>query len=244
MNTLNFDEIHQYVTEHIGDFHRRRIESLKSLKLKDVLKRKNPYLFRAKHILTAHELISQIVDAHISSQEETIFGNWLEGLAIFNNQQVYSGHKSGITGIDLEFLHEGAHYVVTIKSGPNWGNSSQINKMRADFKTAQKTLRTSNHKTHVVAVNGCCYGKDANPDKGDYFKYYGQAFWAFISGDDTLYQKLIEPLGHGAGNKNEEFALEHAQALNRFELQFIQEFCGPEGAIDWPRLLAFNSGAG
>jgi DNA processing protein len=33
---------------------------------------------------------------------------------------------------------DGRRYFVAIKSGPSWGNSSQIEKMRADFKTAAK----------------------------------------------------------------------------------------------------------
>jgi hypothetical protein len=84
---------------------------------------------------------------------------------------VYDGWKSGIAGIDLEFDHQGVRYIVTIKSGPNWGNSSQIAKMRSDFKSAMRTLRTSHSGLQITAVNGCCYGKDNQPDKGDYFKY-------------------------------------------------------------------------
>ena len=49
---------------------------------------------------------------------------------------------------------------------------------------------------HIVAVNGCCYGRDNKPDKGEYYKYCGQVFWEFISGDDELYRDIIEPLGH------------------------------------------------
>jgi hypothetical protein len=43
------------------------------------------------------------------------------------------------TGIDLECDNNYARNIVTLKSGPNWGNSSQIAKMVADFKTAKKT---------------------------------------------------------------------------------------------------------
>lgn len=71
------------------------------MKLVKVLKRKNPYLFKAKYVLTADQIVRGIVDAHISSNEETIFGDWLEGLAIFINGKVYDGRKSGITNIDL-----------------------------------------------------------------------------------------------------------------------------------------------
>lgn len=143
-----------YVEENIGTFHQKRIAGLNDLKLKRVLSKKNPYLFKAKYVLTAQEIIKSLTDAFISSQEETIFGDWLEGLAIFINSKVYSGRKSGIPGIDLEFDKEDIRYILTIKSGPNWGNSSQIVKLLADFRTAKKTLRTSNSNLNIVAVNG------------------------------------------------------------------------------------------
>jgi len=133
---LNLKDITKYVEDNIGVFHQKRIERLDHLKLKTVLKKKNPYLFKAKHILTASEIVQGIADAFISSAEETIFGDWLEGLAIFINQRVYNGWKSGIPNIDLEFDKDNIRYIVNIKSGPNWGNSSQISKMKSDFKTA------------------------------------------------------------------------------------------------------------
>jgi len=241
MDTLRLSEVTEYVEAHIGDFHRRRIESLDGLKLVQVLRRKNPYLFKAKSFHSPQDIVKSLVDAHISSQEETIFGNWLEGLAIFINGKVYGGRKSGIPGIDLEFDREGVRYIVTIKSGPNWGNSSQIAKMEADFKTAKKTLRTSNSNLNVIAVNGCCYGKDGQPDKGDYFKYCGQRFWEFISGDPGMYVQLLEPLGHAAGQRNEEFSHAYAQVLQRFTQQFAFDFCTLEGGIDWEKMVKLNS---
>ena len=140
MKALDIQKVVQYVEENIGYFHQKRIQRLNKLKLSQVLKRKNPYLFKAKYMQTSEQIIRGIVDAHISSNEETIFGNWLEGLAIFISNEVYRGYKSGITGIDLEFDKENIRYIVTIKSGNNWGNSSQIKKMISDFKTAKKNI--------------------------------------------------------------------------------------------------------
>ena len=191
----------KYVEQNIGIFHQKRIQSLDGLKLSQVLKRKNPYLFKAKYVLTSEQIIKSLVDAHISSNEETVFGDWLEGLAVFINNKVFDGRKLGITGIDLEFDNDGTRNIVTIKSGPNWGNSSQIAKMVVDFRTAKKTLRTSNSQLHIVAVNGCCYGRDSKPDKGDYFKYCGQRFWEFISGNSELFIEIIEPIGYEARKK-------------------------------------------
>lgn len=242
MKQLNLKDVSLYVEENIGIFHKKRIQSLDRLKLSQVLKRKNPYLFKAKNVLTAEQIIKGLVDAHISSKEETIFGDWLEGLAIFINDKVYSGRKSGITGIDLEFDNNSIRNIVTIKSGPNWGNSSQIAKMVTDFKTAKKTLRTSNSQLNIVAVNGCCYGKDSKPDKGDYFKYCGQRFWEFISGNSELFTEIIEPLGHNAKEKNDDFARSYAQMINKFTKEFSNSFCKDTGEIDCEGLVRFNSG--
>jgi hypothetical protein len=239
---LDLQKVSTYVERHIGDFHQKRLSSLDNLKLKTVLRRKNPYLFKTKNVLTAAEIVRSLVDAHLSSNEETIFGDWLEELAIYINKEVYGGWKSGIRGVDLEFDHNNRRYIVSIKSGPNWGNSSQIKKMELDFKTAKKTLRTSNSSLNIVAVNGCCYGRCPNEDKGSYLKYCGQQFWSFISGIDSLYLDIIEPLGCDAKKKNEAFLKIYSQKLNLFAKDFTEEFCTKSGDIDWEALVRFNSG--
>lgn len=241
MKNLNLNDVLQYVENNIGVFHEKRIQSLDNLRLSKILKRKNPYLYKAKNVLTADEIIRSIVDAHLSSSEEGIFGDWLEGLAIFINEKVYGGWKSGIPGVDLEFDYEGRRYIVTIKSGPNWGNSSQIKRLKDDFRTAKKTLRTSNSQMNVVAINGCCYGKERNSDKGDYFKYCGQEFWKFISGEEALFIEIIEPLGYKAKEKNETFMKSYAQMLNKFTKEFTTDYCKESGEIDWEKLVKFNS---
>lgn len=241
MEQIDLNDVVKYVEQNIGTFHKKRISSLDSLSLSNVLKRKNPYLFKAKHVLTAEEIVRGLVDAHISSNEETIFGDWLEGLAIFINSKVYGGWKSGIQGVDLEFDNDNIRYIVNIKSGPNWGNSSQISKMKSDFKTAQRTLRTSNSKLNIVCVNGCCYGRDTKPDKGDYYKYCGQKFWDFISGNSNLYTDIIEPLGHKVKERNTDFVEAYSSRINKFTLEFGKLFCGKTGAIDWEKLVKFNS---
>jgi hypothetical protein len=114
--------------------------------------------------------------------------------------------------------------------------------MKSDFITAKKTLRTSNSKLIVTAVNGCCYGRDNNPDKGDYFKYCGQQFWNFISGADNLYVDIIEPLGHKAREKNDSFMDSYGDVINKFTNEFTNDFCDNSGQVDWRKLVEFNSG--
>ena len=242
MENISQNEIIRFIEPNIHQFHTRRLENLLALQLKKILSRKNPYLFKAKNQNTAHDLVKTILDAHLSSQEEGIFGGFLEELAVFICGRVYRGKKSSAEGIDLEFEKDGTSYIVSIKSGPNWGNSRQIARMKDDFKRAKKIRGTNTKGIRPVAVNGCCYGKDDNPDKGDYIKFCGQRFWEFISGDENLYTDIIEPLGHKAKEKNEQFQVEYAKVINKFTLEFSKEYCAPDGSILWAKLVRFNSG--
>ncbi len=241
MKKLEISDVKSYVEENIIHFHERRLDCLKGLNLSDVLKRKNPYLFKSKNVLTSQDIIKSIVGARISSSEEGIFGNWLEGLAIFINNKVYDGKKSTTEGIDLEFYKDNIKYIVSIKSGPNWGNSAQIAKMRDTFKKAKKVLGTSYSQEQLIAVNGCCYGRDNNPNKGDYFKYCGQDFWEFISGNNQLYIEIIEPLGFKAKEKNDEYLKLYSAIINKLTKEFSDEYCMDDGSIDWVKLVKFNS---
>ena len=238
--SLNLADLTGYVEQHIGEFHAKRIASFETLKLEKLLLRKNPYLFRAKHLIMPQELVRSLLDAHLSSQEETIFGDFLEGLAIFVNGKCFGGRKSSTEGIDLEFEQGAVRYIVSIKSGPHWGNSGQIKKMRESFKTASRVIRQRNGSVQVVAVNGCCYGRQGKPDKGDYFKYCGQQFWAFISGQPEFYTQIIEPISHRAKARNEDFIGRYADVWDKFTSEFISLF-SVDGKIQWDIIVRMNS---
>ncbi len=244
MNPITDEQITEYVEANIGSFHEKRLESLNTLKLDALLARKNPYLFKSKNVHKVSDFIKLFLDAHLSSQEETLFGDFLEGLAIHVAEIVHGGWKSTATGIDLEFSKDEARYIISIKSGPNWGNSSQVNKLKDNFSTATRVLRQSSRTLNVIAVNGCCYGRDSNPDKGNYLKLCGQEFWELLSDDPDLFTRIIEPLGHQARQRNEKFFKDYGAVINRFSLEFTKNFCDESGVIDWPKLVRYSSAKG
>jgi len=232
-------EVEDYIQANIGRFHERKLQRLDKLRLKELLRKKNPYLFKVKNLETAHEVVKALMEAFVSSQEETIFGDWLEELAIFVAKKAYGGRKSSAPGIDLEFEKQGTLYLVSIKSGPNWGNSSQIKRLETDFKNAVARLRKT--WKSIVCVNGCCYGR-CYVDKGVYVKICGQAFWELISGEPELYIELIEPLGREAKSRNQEYLEAFNAKLNVFVKEFVELFCFEDGRINWEKLVRFNSG--
>lgn len=242
MRNLNLDEVNKYVNENIVTFHEAKCRTLKETDLSNLLKNKNPYLFRAKNVLTAAELVTLLLEAKLSSSEEKLFGDFLEDLALFVSSKTCGGRKSAATGIDLEFKDESKHYVVSVKSGPNWGNSAQQGKQQQDFQTAISVLKQSRHTIDVQAVLGICYGKTRTSHLRGYLKVTGQNFWYFISGNENLYTDIVEPLGNRARQHNTRFNKEKAKIVNRFTAGVLKAFCTEQGAIDWKKLVEFNSG--
>ena len=244
MNSDLIKKIAQYVECYIGDFHSARIAKLQNLDLHSLLMRKNPYMYKAKNIVTANEMIESLAAAFMASAEESIFGNWMEELAIFVSESVYGGYKSSATGIDLEFDKDGVHYFVSIKSGPAWCNSSSLRKLKEDFTKAVRVFNTSRHA--VVAtrcIEGCCYGNDNRSyDDSTHEKYCGEKFWSLISGEPTLFVDVIEPLGYKAKEKNETYAQEYAQMINKFTGEFINKYCDADGKINWEKIVRMNAG--
>jgi hypothetical protein len=252
-------ELYQaYLIEHVlNPFYAKRLNDLKSMRLEKVLKRKNPYLFKAKNIEIAGDLVKSIVDAFLSSQEETMFGNLLENFAIYVSQITDGGFKSKFKSVDLEFERQGIYYIVGIKSGTNWGNADQINAMKNNFKLAKQVLREQGIVGEIVAVNGCMYGTEANPLRNKrqikrgvfepeepdkvYYKYAGQDFWQFISGDDNLYQEIIIPIDQEAKQKDEAFKTAYSSKVNEMTQEFTQHFMAPNNQIDWVKLIDFVS---
>ena len=220
------------------------------MSLSEVLGRKNPYLLKAKNIASADELVRSIVDAFLSSQEETMFGNRLEMFAIHVSSNLYGGFKSQLPSVDLEFERDGIYYVVGIKSGVNWGNNDQVHRMKDNFKAAKEFLHAQGVAKEVVAVNGCIYGKVAKPFKEDadaeksYYKYAGQDFWHFISGDDNLYREIIKPIDEEARARDEEFKRTYDGKVNGMVKEFSNLFLNDEGLIDWVKLIDYVSKRG
>lgn len=243
MRKINLKEVEEYVEKNISLFHKRRLEFVETkIKFNKILEQKNPYLFKAKNILTAQDLVKGFLDAFLQSQEETLFGDFIEGLAIFVADKVYGAKKTDLVGMDLEFEKDSVMYIVEIKAGWNWGNSSQIKQLKINAKNAKEKREKETQKT-VKILNGCCFGKKKNkyPEKDGYQKICGQEFWHLISNEEDFYIEIVEPIGYRAKERNEEFQEAYAILVNKFTMEFAINFCD-DGRINWEKLLQFNSG--
>jgi len=106
VNKINYEALDIFIASDVMEpFYSSKLKLLQSLSLAKVLKRKNPYLLKARNIETPENLAKFILSSFLSLQEETIFGSFMEKLVI-HCSQIFSGYKAEkgkYRGIDLIF---------------------------------------------------------------------------------------------------------------------------------------------
>ena len=202
---------------------------------RQIVRRKNPYLYAARGINRVDELAEALVAAYISSSEETMFGNVLEGMAIAVCTHALGGRKSGIENIDLEYDQGATRTLVQIKSGPNWGNASQKRALQERFASATRTLLQGSTSLEVRCVEGICYGASSTRHTGTHWRIVGRNFWKDISDWEGTADAVMDLLADHATNSLTEprrEAQRHLAAYLRGE-----RVAGRDGTVRWSALL-------
>lgn len=161
--------------------------------------------------------------------------------AVYVTKITGGGHKSAAEGIDIEVIRKGIRYLIAVKSGKNWGNSSSTARLKQNFKTAVKVIKQSKHVEELQPTLGICYGNFKTNNNGEFLHIGGQSFWHLISGDPDLYINLVEPLGHKSEEHDNNFKIEKDKTYNRLIREFTNIYCDVSGSIDWARLVRFVS---
>lgn len=227
------------VAELLDDFYRRRIERISSLKLKDTLKRKNPYLYRALGVQQAAQIVTEILTAYVASSDEGIFGDaFFEPLAKF----VSGGEVSPSEGVDIAVETETHYKAIAVKSGPSVFNAQSRRRQAQDFRSLRNRLFKLGKAFDPVV--GYAYGNKRQRMGADteFRELAGQAFWQELTGDPDFYLKIIRLMKDKPQQHLQEYQQAFDAAVNRFTKEFIDEFCFEDGSIDWEKLTAFNSG--
>ena len=219
-NSYNEEAIVEAIATSLDNFYTNLISNIDKLNIKKVMKRKNPYLFRAKAMNGAAQIIDAILAALVSSSEETIFGNvFFEPIATAAVQ----GQKALAEGVDI--------------------NADSRKTQEQNFVAASKLAQQV--KKRFVPIVGYGYGKKKVSNRGIpkfYMELAGKDFWTELTGDEEFYIKLIRFMDKLPEKYVEEFDTSYQKAANRLVREFTQEFCFEDGSIDWEKLVKFNSG--
>ncbi len=223
----------------LTEFYTSLTKALDSVSIDKVLKRKNPYLYRAKGINNALQIVDGILSAYVSSSEETIFGNaFFEPLALV----VSGGQKAVSEGVDITVDKDNAIYSIAVKSGTSVFNADSRKRQEQNFLSAQKRAQQA-HKAYYPVV-GYGYGKKKTvAGKERFYKELaGKDFWEWLTGDKDFYTKIIEHMGTKPDQYAKSFEESYNKAQNRMVREFTIKYCKDDGSIDWKGLLKFNSG--
>jgi Type II restriction endonuclease EcoO109I len=237
--------LERLIRECLTSFYKRRIAALDKLNLERILGRKNPYLFKASGIQSAPEMIAQLLSAHVSSSDETIFGSeFFEPIC----RALCGGHIAAAHGSDFVIETDRTYEVIALKSGTNIYNSSQTSKQNEEFEQIMRSLRatTGGLGKEFIPIMGCGYGRVSRPEptgKRRYFKLAGQSFWEKITGSPTFYLDLVRLMRDDPDRHKPEFTAAWDRAVTRFSGEFWERFCDKAGNILWEKLVEFNSAA-
>lgn len=238
-NSYDEKAVFEAVGTSLTEFYTSLTRKLDTIDVDKILKRKNPYLYRAKGINSASQIVNGILTAYISSSEETIFGNcFFEPIAI-----VVSGGQKAITeGVDITIDKNNTIYSIAVKSGTSVFNGDSRKRQEQNFQSAQK--RAQQAKKAYLPVVGYGYGKKKTQVGKEkfYLELAGKDFWEWLTGDDAFYTKIINFMGTRPDEYVKEFEEAYIKAENRMTREFTIKYCKEDGSIDWDTLIKFNSG--
>ena len=134
-NSYNESAVFEAVGIALTEFYTALTRTLDNIDVDKILKRKNPYLYRAKGINSVGQIVDGILAAYISSSEETVFGNcFCEAFAIV----VSGGQKAVTEGVDITVDKNNTIYSIAVKSGTSIFNADSRKRQEQNFQAAQK----------------------------------------------------------------------------------------------------------
>lgn len=237
------EKVQKAIAEALESFYKSLIAKIDSININDIIKSKNPYLYRAKAMNKAYDIINSILQAFVSSSEETIFGNvFFEPLAIAAS----NGKKSLAEGVDIDISDDSAklQYAIAVKSGTSVFNADSKKRQADNFARARKLAAQGHY--NFSAIVGYAYGTKQESDRGSakiYIELAGEEFWTMLTGDKDFYKKIITFMGELPEKYVDDYNVSYDKACNRLVRDFSREFCNEDGSIDWEKLVDFNSGS-
>ena len=230
--SLGMERSFKVVEEFEATFTKPITEKLSKLKMRDIVKRKNPYLYRASGVSTCEEFVSRAFTEYTSTIGENYFGSFFESVA-----RIVSGGVKPASGgeIDLDVRRGNDAYLYTIKSGPGGYNSSIEAKARLDLGHAEQRLRQDRVTTHKKMAYA--YGRQKTSFKDGIEKLASKDFWYELSDDGEFYIKLLDvcaelmPLFKADANAPYQLLLNEAHEL----------FCEGD-SIRWDKVIRMVSG--
>ncbi len=207
-------------------------EKLASMTMKELVKRKNPYLYRATGVETCDEYVQRAFSEYIAGMRGNFFGLFFESVA----QILSGGTKPDGTGeIDLEVQKDGEMLLYVIKSGASGHNASSLKKALDDLSAVSGSFEARNIRAHKNIAYA--YGRHGEHVDDGVRKMASKDFWAEMSGDADFYVKLLDV----AAALSPMFQADMESPYERLLAEAHELFCEGD-AIRWDKVIRLVSG--
>jgi hypothetical protein len=176
------DVVNKIILNSLGDL---KLVQRKKISFPNLLSKCNPYEM-VVNCNTVEVLVDIIMQSHKQISSKTIWGNYLELIALKVCNNKLNGFKSKEECTDLEWKEEGKNHYRGWKSSPNWCNSDQ--KKAVNIKESEIMVNEDFGSFKVLTS----YGKTTKKKTTKGFtQLSGQDAWEEISGDSNLYNKVM-----------------------------------------------------
>lgn len=172
-------------------------DHLNGVTLKKMFRGASPVFGLLRH--SPESVFERQFEAFTHASFETSFGEQVfEPIALrIANASGFSVSKPEKgTGIDLEGKIQDNYSILSLKSGPAWGNQDQRIKQAENLTKRKKELVLGGEK-RVIAISGVCYAygegtlKPVVKDGYDYLIMEGKPLWKYLSADADMYCRLL-----------------------------------------------------
>ncbi len=209
------------------------LANLRSRGVVQLIARKNPYLYRASGLGTCEELVQRAFLDYLSSSTETLFGNFLERVALLMS----GGYKSATKGVDIEKRIGNRAELYVVKSGPAAFNAGSRRDAERALNEAAKRLLPAGIEVHRFIA--FAYGRKRTTYERGVTILSSSEFWNRISGIRDFHIRLLEICGYLAPL----YGADLDAARQRLLEEAKKAYCAPSGEIRWDTVvrLSFDS---
>lgn len=232
----------------LGILYEKRLEKLLNTDLKRLLK-KNPYLYRSIGLEDPNELVEALLDAFLSSSDETLFGNdFFEPLAYWTAKEASVDgpeKREAVTvgsasGTDLAIETNKSYLAIAVKSGTNIFNSQSSKGQSTEFLELKSRLRKLGKEIRPILGYG--YGRHRAKKESKHEKHAGQAFWLLLSNEENFYIRISDTIGKFATQHRQEYLEKYGKTKNRILRELMLNFVETSGELNWGKIVEYNSG--
>lgn len=241
-NDFKDANIEKFVLDHANEFCQCRTQDLQKLTLSQIAL-ENPYLLKlhGRCFFDASCLVKFWLHTTLLSNDNIHFDRFLENATISLLTKLFQWEKSLRVESIVYLETTQSLHVVYIKSRISSNVSlfikDSINALQVE---AQQLVNPKNKS--VKPIIGVCWGPNKRMDVGNALVVCGQNFWSLIDNRRDLFKQVLTVFSRTTQKHSAIYNGQKAAILNNLTKEFIERFCDAEGAIDWSRLVEFNSG--